>query len=243
MNFTNGESSGVQPPSPIYPRGSGALTTFQSSEEKRVIMQAIQTKYNGYTFRSRTEARWAVFFNTLGIKYEYEKEGFDLDGEWYLPDFFLPHIHEPYNGECGVWFEVKGALPTEAEYRKCCALAKGTGQAVFITNGAPKRGDGPEYGNSRMCSEMIYLASDPLGIITDLPNCSRAGTHVDYHGGFDYHRVDLSTPAEAGHDWGDNRLGVILDGRNVALISHCGDVNLDAAFNAAKSARFDGSDV
>jgi len=52
-------------------------------------IKAIETVYNGYRFRSRLEARWAVFFDTLGIEYRYEPEGFDLDGIWYLPDFFL----------------------------------------------------------------------------------------------------------------------------------------------------------
>ena len=51
-------------------------------------IKVIQTKYKGYHFRSRLEARWAVFFDTLGINYLYENEGYDL-GElgWYLPDF------------------------------------------------------------------------------------------------------------------------------------------------------------
>lgn len=53
-------------------------------------IKPIQTYYNGYHFRSRLEARWAVFFNTAGIKYQYEPEGFDLKGTRYLPDFFLP---------------------------------------------------------------------------------------------------------------------------------------------------------
>lgn len=54
-------------------------------------IKAIETEYNGYKFRSRLEARWAVFFDQAGIKYEYEPEGFDLgDGVWYLPDFYLP---------------------------------------------------------------------------------------------------------------------------------------------------------
>ena len=54
-------------------------------------MKAIETEYNGYGFRSRLEARWAVFFDTLGIRYEYEPEGFVLsNGEQYLPDFFFP---------------------------------------------------------------------------------------------------------------------------------------------------------
>lgn len=54
-------------------------------------MRAIETYYNGYRFRSRLEARWAVFFDTMGIEYEYEPEGFSLyNGEYYLPDFYLP---------------------------------------------------------------------------------------------------------------------------------------------------------
>lgn len=53
-------------------------------------IKAIETVYRGYKYRSRLEARWAVFFDTLGIKYEYEKEGYDLgEAGWYLPDFFL----------------------------------------------------------------------------------------------------------------------------------------------------------
>ena len=54
-------------------------------------MKAIETKYKEYRFRSRLEARWAVFFDSLALQWEYEKEGFDLDGAWYLPDFWLPH--------------------------------------------------------------------------------------------------------------------------------------------------------
>ena len=51
-------------------------------------IKAIETYYKGYRFRSRLEARWAVFFDAAGIKYEYEPEGFDLGGGlYYLPDF------------------------------------------------------------------------------------------------------------------------------------------------------------
>ena len=52
-------------------------------------IKAIQTEFNGYLFRSRLEARWAVFFDTCRIKYEYEPEGYDLgNGIMYLPDFY-----------------------------------------------------------------------------------------------------------------------------------------------------------
>ena len=66
-----------------------------------MTIKAIETKYAGCRFRSRLEARWAVFFNHMQIPWEYEPEGFDIDGRWYLPDFRLP--------ECGTWIEVKGS--------------------------------------------------------------------------------------------------------------------------------------
>lgn len=53
-------------------------------------MKAIQTEYKGYLFRSRLEARWAVYFDSLGINWEYEFEGFEGNGVRYLPDFYLP---------------------------------------------------------------------------------------------------------------------------------------------------------
>ena len=53
-------------------------------------IRAIDTEYKGYLFRSRLEARWAVFFDELGVRWEYEPEGILLsDGTSYLPDFYL----------------------------------------------------------------------------------------------------------------------------------------------------------
>ena len=70
-------------------------------------MRAIGTKYGGCYFRSRLEARWAVFFDHLGIEWLYEPEGFEKDmmgdvKNRYLPDFFLPRTK--------TWVEVKGSL-------------------------------------------------------------------------------------------------------------------------------------
>ena len=41
-------------------------------------MRPKETKYKGYWFRSRLEARWAIFFDTLGLKWLYEPERFYL---------------------------------------------------------------------------------------------------------------------------------------------------------------------
>ena len=99
-------------------------------------MQAIETVYSGYRFRSRLEARWAVFFDTLGIRYEYEKEGFELPHWWqeegdeplpvlrYLPDFWLPAL--------GCYFEVKGPTPDDEDEEKAGALAMASGKPVYI---------------------------------------------------------------------------------------------------------------
>ncbi len=80
-------------------------------------IKAIETQYKGYRFRSRLEARWAVFFDALGVKWEYEKEGYDLaDAGWYLPDFWLPELN--------VFFEVKPTFGAVREsHAKSVALS------------------------------------------------------------------------------------------------------------------------
>jgi len=74
-------------------------------------LRAIQTIYRGCRFRSRLEARWAVFFQTLDVPWEYEPEGFILStGEWYLPDFRIRLGAGP------LWAEVK---PRGADANLC----------------------------------------------------------------------------------------------------------------------------
>lgn len=64
-------------------------------------MKPIDTRYAGHRFRSRLEARWAVFFDAAGVPWQYEPQGFEVgaDKRWYLPDFYLP--------ESSTWVEVK----------------------------------------------------------------------------------------------------------------------------------------
>jgi hypothetical protein len=93
-------------------------------------LKPIETRYKGYRFRSRLEARWAVFFDHMGTKWEYEKEGYHLsNGEMYLPDFWLPDL--------GIWIEIKGQEPTKAELERCRLLREATGNAVAIFPGLP----------------------------------------------------------------------------------------------------------
>ncbi len=101
------------------------------------MIKAIETRYKGYRFRSRLEARWAVFFDALGLSWEYEPEGFDL-GElgWYLPDFFF-HGNRHY----GPYVEIKGQEPTKQEVEKLCDLCcdkTAYGAIVWGTPGSEK---------------------------------------------------------------------------------------------------------
>jgi hypothetical protein len=43
-----------------------------------VTLQPADTHYAGYHFRTRLEARWAVFFDALGADWEYEPQAFEL---------------------------------------------------------------------------------------------------------------------------------------------------------------------
>lgn len=97
-------------------------------------IKAIETEYKGYRFRSRIEARWAVFFDRMHIAYEYEKEGYNLTGiGCYLPDFWLP--------EWRVHLEVKGQSATEEEKAKCRALRDATGRPVLLVSGPIENSD------------------------------------------------------------------------------------------------------
>lgn len=75
-------------------------------------IKAIETEYKGYLFRSRLEARWAVFFDEIGAKWEYEPEGYVLeDGTMYLPDFLVHGVRGRGCDKKGdIYVEVKGVL-------------------------------------------------------------------------------------------------------------------------------------
>jgi len=94
-----------------------------------VTLKIIETLYRGCRFRSRTEARWAVFFDALSMSWVYEKEGYDLGQEgYYLPDFWLTELN------CFV--EIKG-VANEEERRRCAALSQHTEKPVYLFIGSP----------------------------------------------------------------------------------------------------------
>lgn len=55
-------------------------------------ISAIPTTYKGVEMRSRSEAKFARWCDRHRVKWLYEPEGYDLDGVWYVPDFYLPEL-------------------------------------------------------------------------------------------------------------------------------------------------------
>lgn len=94
------------------------------------IPQAIPTHYGRCHFRSRLEARWAVFFDTLDLPWEYEREGYELPSGRYLPDFWLPLVN--------MWAEVKPEKLNGAEQTKAIELAIATRAPVLCLEGLPE---------------------------------------------------------------------------------------------------------
>ncbi len=90
--------------------GSG-LDVMEGESKVEKTIKPIETKYNGFRFRSRLEARWAIFFDMIDLKYEYEVEGFEMNGIRYLPDFYIPSLDR--------WFEIKAKPLSEYEMKKC----------------------------------------------------------------------------------------------------------------------------
>lgn len=116
------------------------------------MIKARETEYNGHRFRSRLEARWAVFFDALGVEYEYEPEGFVLpSGRTYLPDFAI-ECHGvrgrfDANTHFDLYIEVKGVM-SESDASKVREFAM-NGNSILVVGNIPKVGmstDGESLG-------------------------------------------------------------------------------------------------
>lgn len=121
-----------------------ANTLALSYQKQSVYMaeriDALETEYNGIHYRSRTEARWAIFFEGIGVDFEYEKEYLTLSNkEIYLPDFYLPQFK--------AYLEVKpnsDSIVTEecVKARQLAFDLQGTGINVWLATGGPSKNNG-----------------------------------------------------------------------------------------------------
>lgn len=169
-----------------------------------MMIKAIETVYKGYRFRSRLEARWAVFFDAMGFDWSYEPQGFDLGKlGWYLPDFVLRAGDgnntnpNPDNGEAVreyFFVEIKGGVPTDEEVDKLSEVC-----SYFCCYGAILYGNIPLYTKDNHGVSSIHKEG---GVVNDdgsaddfwswIGTCQ--STHIGYVDSyrFDKHAMDLA---------------------------------------------------
>lgn len=196
-------------------------------------VKAIATRYAGCHFRSRLEARWAVFFDQLGIRWEHEAEGYETPAGRYLPDFLL-HLREP------TLFEVKPESGLGAGDERWEHMP----YRLVVAYGMPRLdqlqpSDQPGYGqlhsgdphldeNGRRCG----AAWDSSYAFCVCPWCGAVGIEFDGRGG----RV-------CGHD--AHSEGWVTYGPERQFTAYQDKMynydhpRLVAAYNAARSARFE----
>lgn len=169
------------------------------------MIKAIETKYKGYRFRSRLEARWAVFFEALGLTWEYEPEGFHTAAGPYLPDF---RVMTPQGK--AIWYEVK---------------PQGASKDAKLSAFEDELNANLESG---ACSNVrvALLSGDPVTVFLNpkVTICPRCGFITEPANGFhfdpcEHPRVkmftamvgcwpcDVETPTGGGNDWEDGVLG------------------------------------
>lgn len=168
-------------------------------------IKPIETRYKGYKFRSRLEARWAVFFDNLGIRYEYEFEGFSFEGFQYLPDFYLPDY------DC--FIEIKPLKVGEDEQEKIERFA--AHKRAFLVTGSPGVdsysiravsdafwNDGPMYFCKGRKCDRLWLAGDAGCFAVNCEECSEdkcGDKQTSEHFGLD-HAYQAARGARFEHD-------------------------------------------
>lgn len=191
-------------------------------------MKPIETTYAGHRFRSRLEARWAVFFDHLDIEWEYEAQGYEVGDVRYLPDFWLPAL--------GLWAEVKGTMSHADLVKMMTVFPKlrpvTSGQVeprLLILGPVPRPGQA-----------WLHARIDALRDLTIWSNVFWDNSAI----GYTTYAMGGSAVFAAGHDWSalsaDDTsqvcAGLIASTEDSRLLV---DPIVDAAYTAARSARFE----
>lgn len=174
-------------------------------------IKPIETSYRGYRFRSRLEARWAVFFDTLGVPWEYEAEGYHTPAGPYLPDFVLHLTNRT------VFFEVK-ADDFQPQDDRWALVAREKGWDMIVARGIPGPDDfGTGPTNQQLEVYFAYGGWDNYQAFCVCSSCGAVG--IEFSG--------RSERIPCTHENLDDH----LDGS--------GHPRILAAYRAARSARFE----
>jgi hypothetical protein len=128
----------------------------------------VRTAYGPRWYRSKTEARWAAWFDKVGVEFYYEPSNIALGFCNYIPDFYLPDL--------GAYFEVKAGNFGETQIRKIKRLAEVTRQDVFLFgDGRFAEKDGDRHGYGYVWRPDGQLYGDNMFTWAVCPICDKAG--------------------------------------------------------------------
>lgn len=194
-----------------------------------MTIKPLETRYAGCRFRSRLEARWAVFLDEMRIGWEYEPQGFQTSAGPYLPDFRVKpecvqhhdnevspagHFGMPTEGD--VYLEVKGAPLSldEAERIRAFACDPGPARWVLALGPIPSPAD-----------DLYALNGWGMG------GAGRAYLRPG--------RLSMEHPYSMSDAWGPTRPDLMdLSFRSMSMTGP-GDRHVTRALTAARSARFE----
>ena len=123
-------------------------------------IKAIATIYKGRRFRSRLEARWAIFFDAIDIGWEYEIEGFEIGNTKYLTDFKIQSFGR---NKVDLYIEIKPNKPSYEEIQKCYEVSVGTNVSVALICGSPGLPEFSEFSenwNLKTGHVVLYFPSE-----------------------------------------------------------------------------------
>lgn len=188
-------------------------------------LKPIQTEYGGFLFRSRLEARWAVFFDACGVDWEYEPEGYDLgNGIHYLPDFLLHGVDGRDGGD--LYVEVKGQM-TDSDAEKINRFAE-------LGMEEPD-----QYGKSATAILVVGRIPDGDSIddITDYISFTAYNDCGGWPNEFNFRTIDGDYfAAHPGVNWSGN---FELFGDDSNYLAHMNPAATERAYRLARHARFE----
>lgn len=135
-------------------------------------IKAIETVYKGITFRSRLEARWAVFFDQIGIKWVYEHEGYETPMGRYVPDFWLPDVYVRVLKVKGVYFEVKSNSYDDVMHRQLEYVCTSLKVGGILAKEFPMKGD--DVGNC------LYEIAPDWDNYMEITKCPHGHVKIDF---------------------------------------------------------------
>jgi hypothetical protein len=107
--------------------------------------------YNGRPFRSHLQARWAVFYDALGIAYFCDSKEYDLDGMQCRPDFYLPSFN--------CFIVVQEEFPSNEEDEMYTRLSTRTDRDVYVFFGDVEI-PGDDITQDETCSACLFSAAE-----------------------------------------------------------------------------------